>query len=117
MSWLLVALALGLSSCAKEEETTSEDASTQDVPITLASISVPTARCEMCEETIAEALKKVDGVVEANVNAESDVAQVKFDSVKANLASLELAIAKAGYNANATVRDSTAHAKLHECCQ
>lgn len=120
MSWVVAMLVLGVLSCAREEKAeTASDSTTavQATPLTLASISVPTARCEMCEETITEALKKVDGVSDAKVDAEADVAQVKYDAVKTNLASLEHAIAHAGYNANSTVRDSAAHAKLHECCQ
>lgn len=120
---LLIALtALSLGACSKTDETKTDASSTatpaaQNASIASASIAIPTARCEMCESTISDAVAGVDGVTEVKASSSSDIAEVKYDPAKTNLASLEAAITKVGYNANAAVRDSAAHAKLHECCQ
>lgn len=111
-------LAAGLVSCGKEETKTPEQTATAtNANITLASIAIPTAQCEMCEETITDAVKKVPGVTEVKADAKADIAKVSYDPSKADLATIEQAIAKVGYHANNTVRDSVAYSNLPECCQ
>jgi copper chaperone CopZ len=113
--YTLVLAAFLIISCAKEEA--KETTTPVDPNITLASISVPHTQCEMCEETITEAVKAVPGVTNVKPNAAIDSTHVSFDKTKSNLASIELAIAKAGYSANGTIRDSAAYANLPSCCQ
>lgn len=111
----LVLTAFLLVSCAKEEAKAPE--ALIDPNITLATISVPHTQCEMCEETITEAVTAVPGVATVKANAGSDSTAVSFDKTKTDLPSIEKAIAMVGYSANGTTRDSAAYANLPSCCQ
>lgn len=82
-----------------------------------ARINVPTAQCMMCANKIEEALKKVDGVSEAAVDMDVKVVNVTYDATRTSVASLEKAIAGAGYQANQAVADSTVYANLPDCCK
>lgn len=117
LSVFALASLLFLASCGKEEAKEAADEQPQDPNITLASISVPHTQCEMCEETITEAATAVPGVTAVKANAGTDSTQVSFDKTKTDLASIEKAIAMAGYTANATYRDSAAYAELPSCCK
>jgi Cu+-exporting ATPase len=55
--------------------------------------------CVSCALTIEKALKKIEGVKEANVNYATGKATVVFDESKVGLIDLEKAIEKAGYSA------------------
>ena len=113
----LVLAAFLFISCAKEEVKDAASSAPIDPNITLASISVPHTQCEMCEETITEAVNKVPGVATVKANAGSDSTAVSFDKTKTDLASIEKAIAMAGYSANSTTRDSAAYENLPSCCK
>ncbi len=80
-------------------------------------IKIPTAKCETCEETITNALKKVEGVVDAKANADEKIATVQFTSSKTKLAVLEDTIVNAGYDANKKKRNDAAYKKLSKCCK
>jgi mercuric ion binding protein len=116
-SALSLAALLFLASCAKEEAKEEVVQQPTDPNITLASISVPHTQCEMCEETITEAVKGVAGVADVKANAGTDSTKVSFDKTKTDLASIEKAIAMAGYSANTTTRDSAAYENLPSCCK
>ena len=53
--------------------------------------------CASCVRRIEKALKKVDGVAEANVNLATEKAHVVYDPVAATPAQLKAAVEKAGY--------------------
>ena len=82
-----------------------------------AKIKVPTAQCMMCANNIDEALKKVDGVTEVNVDMDVKVVSVTYDATRTDTATMERAIAAAGYQANQAPADSTAYASLPGCCK
>ena len=82
-----------------------------------AKINVPTAQCMMCANNIDKALKKVDGVTEVNVDMDVKVVSVTYDATRTDVATLEQAIAGAGYQANQAPADSTAYASLPDCCK
>ncbi|HET6510739.1 MAG TPA: heavy-metal-associated domain-containing protein [Candidatus Kapabacteria bacterium] len=117
LSVIAFASLLLLASCAKEEVKEESIKQPADPNITLASISVPHTQCEMCEETITKAATAVPGVTAVKANAGTDSTQVSFDKTKTDLASIEKAIAMAGYTANATYRDSAAYEDLPSCCK
>ena len=117
LSALALASLLFLASCGKEESKEAALEQPKDPNITLASISVPHTQCEMCEETITEAATAVPGVTAVKANAGTDSTQVSFDKTKTDLASIENAIAMAGYTANTTYRDSAAYEGLPSCCK
>lgn len=80
-------------------------------------INVPTAQCMMCANNIEKALKKVDGVSEVAVDMDVKVVSVTYDATRTSVASLEKAIAGAGYQANQAVADSAVYANLPDCCK
>ena len=82
-----------------------------------AKINVPTAQCMMCANNIDKALKKVDGVTEVNVDMDVKVVNVTYDAKLTDLATMEQAIAAAGYQANQASADSKAYASLPDCCK
>jgi len=53
--------------------------------------------CASCVLRVEKALKKVDGVLEANVNLATEKVSVSFDEKKTNLQALSSAVADAGY--------------------
>ena len=109
--WHIVMSIVALAGCQpNEQKKLATDAAT-------ASIEVKTARCEMCVKNITAALENTEGVEEVVVDLEKKLATVKYAPAKTNLTALEKAIAFAGYDANATKRDSAAYLALAKCCQ
>ena len=80
-------------------------------------ISIPTAQCGMCANTITESLKNVDGVERVNVNMDKLMAFVAFNTEKTTLNSIETAIADAGYQANMMIANDVAYKSLPACCR
>jgi periplasmic mercuric ion binding protein len=88
------------------------NASVQEV-----NIRVEGARCEMCARSIAEAVESIEGVESVNVDLEKKVATVEYIPDRTDIASLETAIANAGYDANDAKRNQQAYEALPSCCQ
>jgi mercuric ion binding protein len=80
-------------------------------------VKVPTIVCNLCVNTITKALKKVNGVKSTKIDLEKKIATVAYVSTKTSLSKIEMAIAKAGYDANSTKRDPVAYEKLDACCK
>jgi mercuric ion binding protein len=80
-------------------------------------ISLPSIKCEMCVNTIKEALKKTEGVETADVNLSAKIVMVGFDKSKTDLSKIEKAIADAGYDANNLPRNNKAYENLPACCK
>src|SRR6266540_1044446 len=55
--------------------------------------------CASCVNRIERYLRKVDGVVEANVNLATESASVRFDPARVDLDDLRSAVEAAGYEA------------------
>jgi len=53
--------------------------------------------CQVCAGTVKSALKKVDGVNDAEISLEKRTAVVQYDERKANLEALTRAIKDAGF--------------------
>ncbi len=105
---LLIVLDVGLIACQKSERA----ATTTPVDI-----KVSTIQCESCVKNVKTALQELEGVKTAAVDLKTKVAHVSFDPAMLGLGDLENAIAKAGYDANDTKRDSLAYEDLHACCK
>jgi copper ion binding protein len=105
---LTFTLGVALSACQKSEQATT---------VAQADIKVPTIQCESCVKNVKTALQELEGVKTASVDLKTKVAQVSFDPASLTLADLENAIAKAGYDANDTKRDSLAYEDLDACCK
>jgi copper chaperone CopZ len=81
------------------------------------SIKVETAQCGMCAKNIETALASVEGVKSADVDLDKKIATVEFVPASVNLAQLETAITKSGYNANDKKAEPKAYEDLDECCK
>jgi len=62
-------------------------------------IKVKGMSCGGCRMSVENALKRVPGVVSADVSLERAEASVEFDESKAALKDLKAAVAKAGFSA------------------
>ncbi|MCC7430578.1 heavy-metal-associated domain-containing protein [bacterium] len=100
-----LALALSANSCGQKEA------------VAETTIKLSTMQCESCEATITKALQSVEGVSFVSVDAGKKEVKVKFDGSKTDLAKLETAITKAGYDANDKAKDEAAYTNLPDCCK
>lgn len=105
---LTIALGVALGACQKSEQAAT--ASQVD-------IKVPTIQCESCANNVKAALQELQGIKSAQVDLTAKIAQVSFDPAALGISDLENAIAKAGYGANDTKRDSLAYGDLDACCK
>ncbi len=96
---------VGFAACTTESEAT------------VAEIKLPTMQCTMCSNKISKALEGVDGVKMVEVDEKRKQAKVTYLPGKTNVAQLELAVSKAGYDANNTKADPKAQKDLAACCQ
>lgn len=80
-------------------------------------ILLPTIQCGMCKKTIEKAVNKIDGVLSISVDVDGKNAKVTYDDSKTSLEAIEIAVTKAGYNANNREADKKAYDKLHDCCK
>ena len=85
--------------------------------VTTTTIDLPTLQCGMCKKTIESKVGGIDGLDSIYVDVDTKTATVTFDSEVTTLATIEQAIAKAGYDANAIKADRVAQRKLHPCCR
>ncbi|MDP6457668.1 MAG: heavy metal-associated domain-containing protein [Candidatus Marinimicrobia bacterium] len=116
---LIKLLTIGLSlllviSCSK---TDAEDQAAVIKGSKSAMVDLPTMQCGMCERAIETGLSKVNGVVSIDVDVDEKNAAVIYEAGLINLAGIEKAIAKLGYQANETSADSETYADLAKCCK
>ncbi|PIN76136.1 copper-translocating P-type ATPase [Candidatus Woesearchaeota archaeon CG10_big_fil_rev_8_21_14_0_10_37_12] len=64
-----------------------------------ADLSIGGMHCASCANVLTKALKKVDGVKDANVNYATEQATVEYDEGKAKISDLVQAVEKKGYKA------------------
>ncbi len=105
---LIFALGVMLVACQKSE---------QAATVSQADIKVATIQCESCANNVKTALQELEGVKSAQVDLTAKIAQVSFDPAALGLSDLENTIAKAGYDANDTKRDSLGYSDLDACCK
>ena len=81
-------------------------------------ISIKTsAVCEMCKETIENALAFEKGISKAFLNVETKMVTVNYNSTKTTPLKIKTAITKVGYDADELVADEKAYNKLDSCCK
>ena len=73
------------------------------------SLRVAGMHCAACATTVEDALRRIDGVVDARVSASAQCATVQWDTARTRPSALVGAIARAGYEA---VPDTAAGARL-----
>ncbi len=72
-------------------------AATGDPDLQTTTLAVENMTCSMCRITVGKALKRVDGVVDAQVDVEKKSATVRFDPAKTDVTALTRATTQAGY--------------------
>jgi mercuric ion binding protein len=72
--------------------------------------------CGMCEKTIEGSLEH-EGIYLADWDKETKMIQIRYDSVKIQLAQLHQIIADSGYDTELARATDEAYSDLHECCQ
>lgn len=75
------------------------------------------AQCGMCKDRIEAALAYERGIAYSNLDVNSKIIEVVYDSKKTDLSKIKTAINKAGYDADETKADPDAYAKLPNCCK
>lgn len=81
-------------------------------------ISIQTsAQCGDCKDRIETALNQSRGVVYAELNLETKVVEIKYNSKKTDVATLKKALNALGYDADDQKADSAAQKALPLCCQ
>jgi periplasmic mercuric ion binding protein len=73
--------------------------------------------CEHCKENIENALNKVDGVKKSDLDLDTKIVTVDYDSTKTSPDEIRQTISKAGYNADDVKRDRKAYKNLPKCCK
>lgn len=84
---------------------------------TKADIALNTMQCGMCENTIEEGVKALDGVVAFDVDLEKKVGHIEYKAGIVDLSAIEKAISALGYSANNTQADAVAYESLAPCCK
>jgi copper chaperone CopZ len=84
--------------------------------VTVAEIKT-SAVCESCKERIEKNLKKVEGIISADLNVDTKILKVEFDSSKISLDEIKQRVSKIGYDADEVKRDPKAYKKLPKCCR
>lgn len=75
------------------------------------------AVCEMCKERIEKKVLKLNGVIEANLDIDTKILNVKYDESKTSLEEIRTEISKTGYDADDVKRNPKAYKKLPKCCR
>jgi len=75
------------------------------------------AQCDMCKGRIEKHLSKQDGIVESNVEVETALCTVKYDSTKITIDDIRLEISKTGYDADEVKANKRSYEKLPKCCK
>ena len=82
-----------------------------------AMVNLPTVQCGICQRTIETGLVKTAGILSVQVDFESKMGHINYDGDKLSRLDVEKAIAALGYQANETLADAQAYAKLLDCCK
>ena len=73
--------------------------------------------CGMCEQSIEEAAKSVEGINSAEWNQEMDMLEVIYDSSQVKSRTVHKAVAKAGYDTKMFQAKDKDYEELPECCR
>jgi mercuric ion binding protein len=98
---LLVVLLSAVTACRRDTQATTS--STADRAVATRTIAVPVDGmiCQICAGSVKSAIKKVDGVQDAEISLERRHAVIHFDDRKASLEQLTRAIRDAGFKPGA----------------
>ncbi len=102
---LLMLICFGLNATAQDKK------KIEEVKI------LTSAVCEMCEETIEEALLYTKGVKTASLDVPTAIVTVTYRADKTDIEKIKAAITAVGYKADDQVPTKEAFDALHECCK
>lgn len=90
------------AACRRESQAAAQTAAAQtsaDQPGTMRTVTIPVDGmiCQVCAGTVKSALKKVDGVNDAEISLEKRSAVVHYDERKVNVEALTRAVKDAGF--------------------
>jgi copper chaperone CopZ len=80
-------------------------------------IQLTSMQCSMCESTIEEGVKSLDGVVAFDVDLDKKVGHIEYKAGLVDLSAIEKAISALGYSANNTEANAEAYEALAACCK
>ena len=112
--FICVAFILSLPGCRRP--VTGNTTSTTSTPA-IATINLPTLKCNTCVATVKRTLASMDGIESAEVDLKAKNVTVHYLAAKMDIGRIETGISNAGYDANDVKRDSTAYENLPECCK
>ncbi len=75
------------------------------------------AVCKTCKQTIESDLSFEKGVKKSDLDLETKIVTVIYDSKKTNAEKIRLAITKSGYDADSLPKDPKAFRRLPDCCK
>ena len=67
--------------------------------MTTKSLKIEGMTCSACAKAVERVTKKLDGVVETNVNFATEKLTINYDEAKLSIPDIQVAIEKAGYKA------------------
>lgn len=76
-----------------------------------------TAVCDECKERIESKFKQVRKLESYNLNFETGIFTVKYDTEKIELKEIKKIVSQLGYDADDIKADPKAYAKLPKCCK
>ncbi len=88
-----------------------QDATTAELKIKTSAV------CDMCKETIEKYVAFEKGVKKSNLDVESKMLTVTYNSTKTTPEKIRLAVSKSGYDADEVPADAKAYKKLAACCK
>jgi copper chaperone CopZ len=112
--FICAAFILSLPGCRRSD--TGNTTSTTSTPA-IATINLPTLKCNTCVATVKRTLASMDGIESAEVDLKAKNVTVHYLAAKLDIGRIETGISNAGYDANDVKRDSTAYENLPECCK
>lgn len=109
---IIILFVLSIFGCGSKK---SEDKTTIELKKT--EIRTPSIMCNMCVSTITNALNKIQGVTNVEVNLKTKTTTVEYSNDLTDLNSLVFAITEAGYDANDKIRNREVYEQLPACCK
>lgn len=104
LTCLLTLIAIGVQAQNKKDNT-------QTVKIKTSAV------CDMCKKTMEKAMAYEKGVKSSNLDVNSKILTVVFDSRKTDAANIRNAVNKTGYDADQQPADTRAYNRLDDCCK
>lgn len=75
------------------------------------------AQCGTCKAAIEKSVGAIEGVKLADLDLETKLVAVKYDSEKTDVTAIKSAITAIGYDADEVPADAKAYEELHSCCK